>query len=108
MGDHKIHLEINGALFDVRCSCRKMMPKPASREECKVWAMGHMDEVNRVREHLSNRNPPLKSQRDYYLDKANDHHETPENRELWQRLADELSIRLGDAPARPTEQTKIW
>ena len=103
MGTHKIYIERNGMKFDARCSCRKIMEHPATRDEADQWAADHLELVDRVREHLANRNPPLASQRDYYLEKANDYRETPENQAIWQRLADELTVRLGEVgdPSEP-------
>src|ERR1044072_1458749 len=103
MGQHKIHIERNGLLWDVRCSCRKVRPKPCEKAEAEFWGKVHLEEVDRVREHLATRNPPLPSQRDYYLEKANDPQESAVNRAIWQQLADELTTCLGEtgAPAEP-------
>lgn len=104
MADHKPRIEPNGDAYDARCSCRAIMLHPGTHEEADEWVQNHLELVNRVREHLSSRNPPLSSQRDYYLERASDPRETSANREIWQRLADELSTRLGEsgAPSAPS------
>ena len=108
MGSHKIHVERNGLKWDARCSCRKMMEKPGSPDEAAQWGKDHLELVDRVREHLANRNPPLQSQRDYYLEKANDYHETAENQAVWQRLADELTVRLGEAGTPSDPEPRLF
>ena len=65
-------------------------------------------ERERARELLrsrSNTKGVMKSERDYYLERAADPHETAANRALWQQLADELSPRL---PSEPGQNEGLW
>lgn len=53
----------------------------------------------------SNTKGVLKSEREWYLERAADPSETPENRALWQQLADELAPRL---PSERSQEDGLW
>jgi len=67
------------------------------------WHLRHLQEIERIRTHLDNRNPSIKKTWEWYDAQAENEDNSPEDRVLWRRLADELRPRvpvkgdLGDA-----------
>lgn len=99
MSHHKFNrFNHNDGTFSSRCSCGHYTGFKETRQEREDAEIKHHDNVERIRAHLSTRDPSLVQQRDYYrLMSVEDPEES--NRRLWQQLADELDRRLGGTPA---------
>lgn len=96
-GRHKINYFLDERdRHGCRCTCGWAPPdRYASRQLVEDEVIKHERNVERARAALKSRNVPLHSERDWYRERENDPNETPENRELWKQMADELDTRLG-------------
>jgi hypothetical protein len=80
----------------------------ASTQEVEDLSMAHDRVVESARAGLRSRTPSLKSQRDYYREKANDLSEPAGSRLLWGGLADQLDHRLNDQHQDPDAQPALF
>lgn len=86
-----------GQMWVARCTCRWSSTQRLSQFDVEDEVLVHDANVQRARAgRVFGRMPSLGDQRDYYQTRADNTEETPENRVLWQQLADELTHRLGD------------
>lgn len=76
------------------CTCRTSSAFSANRQEIEDWVLRHQRLAEQAMTHLRSKNPSIKDQYTYYSERAVDPQETPENRRLWQQLADELRYRV--------------
>lgn len=91
------------ARCQVKCTC-KWRSEVGSRTDAYAAELEHQREVRKAQAGLR-RIPSLKAEHDWYIEQANNYVNTEEERELWQRLADELATRL----PRPDEnQLPLW
>lgn len=78
------------------CSCRRSSPFADSRQAVDDWVFEHRTQVERAKAWLNTRTPRLTQQRDYFRHMAREEPGvTPEDRLLWEKLADELDHRIG-------------
>lgn len=91
---HDIKYIEDKGLVRAVCSCLSAPSGWGGRGDAQVWAMKHIALVQQARVHLRGSSPSIKNQWEYFTDKANDPEESPENRKLWQQLADELHSRV--------------
>lgn len=94
MSNHKIAYVEDKGRHHGRCSCRFQTKVFLHKWQAEDEVREHLALVDRVRAYLETKNPTVKSQHDYYRERADDPDETPENRRLWQQLADELEPRV--------------
>lgn len=112
MSNHKSSVqELEGfpPSYVARCNCRWTGKQTRQKWEAEDEEREHQEKVQRVlallrpRAHTASL---VKSERDYYREKADDPDETEENRVLWRQLADELDTRVRDR--RPTQDEGLW
>lgn len=89
-----------------RCRCGHYIKPMEFTWQVEDEERRHFQLVERVKASLTRREPSIKTQRDYYLERANDPEESRENRALWQQLADELTPRVKDK--KPGEQETLF
>lgn len=108
MGQHQIkHFIDETGKHGCRCQCGWAPPdRYESRQLVEDQVIKHEALVARARASLKPRSVSLLSERDWYLERASDYNETAENRELWQRMADELTVRIGGEKGEG--QTELW
>lgn len=108
MGQHTIkHFIDNTGKHGCRCQCGWAPPdRYPSRQQVEDQVLKHEALVARARASLKPRNVTLVDERGWYLERAADPQETPENRALWQRMADELSTRIGGE--KGSGQAELW
>lgn len=108
MGQHTIdHFIDSKGRHGCRCRCGWSPPdRYDSRQQVEDQVLKHEKLVERARASLKPRSVRLVDEHAWYLERAADPQETPENRKLWQRMADELAVRLGGA--QDEGQTVLW
>ena len=90
------------------CRCGWRSVHSVNKPEVVEDIDDHHREVARLRSKISGREPSLATTRDYYREQAADTRRyTPEQRRLWQQLADELDHRLGHATPADEEQGRL-
>lgn len=95
MSNHTFkYIEDGATKHYARCSCRFQTKSHQHRWQVEDEVREHLTLIERVKSYLGTKNPTLKSQRDYYLERAEDPDETPANRRLWLQLAEELTPRV--------------
>jgi len=103
LSNHKItHYEVEGGRR-ARCRCGFQTLKYEHQWQVDDEVEKHHAKIERVRAYLETRNPTVKSQYQFFSEKADDPDETPENRALWRQLADELAPRVKDKKPAPQE-----
>lgn len=93
--------------YVARCRCGQRSPQCTKRQHAEDWWVEHQFKVEQLRASL-NGQPSLSSTRDYYLSMASDPNQPPEHRELWQRLADEITRRLNDGAPMAESQGELF
>lgn len=88
MSNHRIHYAGFEPNLQARCSCGKRSAI-GSRADCDQWQYEHLGEIQRIRAHLGTRNPTLKSTAAWFASQAADADLPNDERDMWQRLADE-------------------
>lgn len=107
MGDHRLNVMGADGAWQGVCSCLGRSPKVLIRQQVEDWWYEHRADVARARAALGTKTPSLASQRDWYVKQAADVSNSGHDRVLWQRLADELTQRLGDK-AVPADEPGLW
>ena len=107
MGNHNIRFVLIGDQWQARCSCDKRSAL-GDRGDAEAWDFGHRQEIERIRAQLGTRTPSLKSQRDWFLQQANNEENPHEDRALWRQMADELERFLKDRARPPLEQATLF
>ena len=105
MSHHVTTLLGSGDSWQAKCSCRWRSPV-RSRAEAEAAMDKHSGEVSRARAWLRVRTPSLRTMRDYYRKEADNPDWSPEERELWSQLADELEPRI--AATSDADQLHLW
>lgn len=90
------------ATYHGRCTCGARSGWLAAKQPVEDWKFLHEQMIEKVRAHLGTRTPTLKQQRNYFESMALSPDASTKDRLLWQQLADEITIRLGDRP------TVVW
>jgi len=94
--------------YVARCSCRFIGKQTQHKWEAEDEQRQHDEKVQRVLALLRPRNHTaslVRSERDYYLERAADPDESEANRRLWQQLADELTPRIA---SKTVDQDGLW
>lgn len=76
-----------------RCSCRATGPLVLTKQAAEDWVYEHEKQVARARAHLG-RAPAMKTIVKQYREASLSEDYTPEQRELWAMMADELEARI--------------
>lgn len=76
-----------------KCSCRATGPLGISKQAAEDWVYQHERQVARARAHLG-RAPALPTVVKQYREASLSEAYTPEQRELWAMMADELEARI--------------
>lgn len=79
------------------CKCGWHTPWEMQRQSAEDAGIKHEQEMEQFRARMSSHPPSLRNQRDYYRQQAEDEGYDPEQRRLWQQLADEIDHRLNEA-----------
>ena len=100
MSNHRIKYEAISSLPPQRhravCSCRGWASAVVStRQLAEDEALIHLRNVEKARAAMGTSTPSLKSQQAWYQQQAENPNNSPEDRRLWQLLANELGLRLG-------------
>lgn len=88
MSNHKVHYAGYGADLQARCACKKRSPL-GTRSEVEDWHLAHLQEVERIRAHLSSRSITLPRQQAWFVERAEDPETPDDDRALWRQLAEE-------------------
>jgi hypothetical protein len=86
-----------------KCNCKWRSPV-GSRADAYAAELEHHRDVRRAQAGLR-RTPSLRQEREWYLEQATNYANSREERELWQRLAEELSTRIAEPDL---EQLPLW
>lgn len=76
------------------CNCKSSSDFYQDRQQAEDWKIKHLILAERAMVHLRSRSPSIKDQFDYYTKMAGSTENSPEDRRLWQQLADGLRGRL--------------
>ena len=104
MNNHRIRFIGLDQDWQAKCSCRARSTF-GSQSDCEVWKWQHLQEIQRVRAALA-RTPSLRLLTAYYREQAADTTNSLHERDLWQRLADELETRVGQPSDE--DQMELW
>lgn len=103
MGNHKTTIAGGHDAWQAKCTC-KWRSSVGSRTDAYAAELAHSREVRLAQAGLR-RATTLKGERDWYAQQASNFANSREERELWQRLADELSTRVAEPDL---EQLPLW
>jgi hypothetical protein len=105
MADHSVVIQRVGPKFVGVCSCgRWRTPPRVTRDDAETLGLAHEargDEHNRVIAAMAHGGGTPASELRWYEEQAENVLNTKEEREMWQRLADDLRRRV--KPKGPTE-----
>lgn len=90
----------------IRCTCRHVTSAHLTRQAAEDEHAKHIQEVEKTRARLA-APPSVKSTHLYYSEQALDPKNTPEEREQWQRLADEMERRVPRMGPDPDQMTLL-
>jgi hypothetical protein len=107
VSNHHVRLVLIGDQWQARCSCKQRSPV-GDRGDAETWDYMHHQEIERIRAQLGGRTPSLKSQREWFLQQADNEDNPSEDRALWRQLADELEHFLVDRTRPPGEQLALF
>ena len=107
MSNHSVRLVLIGDHWQARCSCKKRSLL-GDRGDAEAWEYAHHQEIERIRAQLGSRTPSLKSQREWFLQQADNEDNSSEDRALWKQMADELEHFLRNRAAPPVEQLALF
>lgn len=103
MTNHRTRYVGHGNACQAKCSCG-WRSDVTTKAEAEGLEELHLRHVNRVRAHLS-RPLTLEQTLAWYVQRAVDNANTPEERAQWERLAEELRPRVEGQPAN---DTPLW
>jgi hypothetical protein len=90
-----------------QCKCGANSGWRTTRQQAEDWATTHQQSIQRVLASLRRGTVGLARERDYYREKAQEHGLSPEERQLWQQLSDELDQRLNEG-GKDVGQDSLW
>lgn len=93
MSNHRITYLGSGDTLQARCSCKKRS-KIGNREAVDLWQFEHLHEVQRIRTLLHGRGGTLKTSAAWFAQQAENPDVDPDERALWQQLAEEAGAYL--------------
>jgi hypothetical protein len=93
-------------LVKPKCACRHESLKWITRGDAQEWEFHHLQQVERAKAALSNREPSMKNQRDHYRRMELDPETSEHDRNLWRIMREELDHRLNDQ--HPVEQEPLF
>lgn len=105
MEHHKTNVVGHGDAWQAKCVCRWRSQVLPLAEVQKAEDAHHQD-VQRAQAGLRSSTPSLGSLRTYYQDQADNTANDPEERALWQQLADELGPFI--KPKSDAHQLNLW
>lgn len=85
------------------CNCKSASGYFRTRQEAEDWKLKHDALVLQAMTHLRSRSPSVRDQYKFYISMAESTDNSPEDRRLWQQLADGLRPRL----PRPSEDEPL-
>lgn len=95
-----------GGTFLARCTCKQSTMRFVPRQQAEEWELHHLQQAERAKAGLGNKNPSLSSQRDHYRMMELDPDVSEYDRGLWRQLREELDRRLNDQ--KPVEQDTLF
>ena len=105
MSNHKTYIAGVDPYCQAKCSCR-MVSAVVSRADAMEWEWHHQQEVQRARAGLR-KQPSLRNQRDWFLERADDPLIPDTERDLWLTLAHELDHRI-ETSESDENQMELW